>query len=196
MTHEGRKKKKTKVQSGNKHGGFGCEQRDKTRGPKGRKRERSLLEGREKKEKRVKVEKRRSRYRRECASDRRGRRGAGRRSCRRGIWRASRRCAVWCVAAGFPSGWMRRRTGCTGMACHLREEGSPSQNYKHTRHFKGVITQPIFFSFFFFTSFVFLLNCCTVLNLLLELWNFAKLYRSKPTIFKQNFKFPFLDFYL
>lgn len=70
-------------------------------------------------------------YRHGCANDQWEHLVADRRSCRRGIWRVFRLCAAWCVAAGFPSGWMRRHTGCTGMVCHLLEGVNATVSVDH-----------------------------------------------------------------
>lgn len=59
-------------------------------------------------------------YQSGCAGARSERHVAGRRSCTSGIWKASPRSAVWCGEAGFPSGWRRPHTECSGMASRLK----------------------------------------------------------------------------
>lgn len=50
-----------------------------------------------------------------------------RRSCTGDTWRVSPLNAAWCDAAGYPSGWKRRRTGCTGTGVRLRKTAHREQ---------------------------------------------------------------------
>lgn len=70
-------------------------------------------------------------YQNGCAGARSGRHVDGRRSCTWGIWKVSLQSAVWCGEAGFPSGWRRPHTECSGMASHLKEE---KNNPAHLTH--------------------------------------------------------------
>lgn len=115
-------------------------------------------------------------YQNGCAGARSGRHVGGKRSCTWGTWKASLRSAVWCGEAGFPSGWRRPHTECSGMASHLRG--------RH-KYRKSNLTYLTWFFLNLFLQFTWKFNLCNPSELALMIDFLTSLLKSiqrlKPT---------------